>query len=200
MQRVEPDQLSFYDFDTQAELNAFILGVDEAYGFEDYKQLDSLEDALAYMQGPPDAEPVQPAEEEPVEPPEWAKHIEDLDSTDVRFDEPFDIPVGDDGLWSSDDCPSSFRATGLAINYCSDTYDHGELHVNFNPLLWDVRVHGLVYTDSTAEQGIRDMLQELGIDGEVAYSEQGMQGEDYISLDTNGEFLASYVEFLKKRK
>ena len=47
---------------------------------------------------------------------------------------------------------------------------------------------GLIYTDNNFIAGVREAFGTNDID----YSEQGMQGEDYVSFDVSGEFLNMY--------
>jgi len=189
-----------YSFDTIEELNAFLHGVDEAYGHDNYTQFDTAEEAEAFRVLVEHPEQASNGDRTPIEWPEWATFFNELESTHVDFDEPITIEVDGNGLWSAENCPDQFNVVSMSINYCSDEYNHGELQVVFDDKLWIVEEHGLIYTDDTAEEGIRSMLLDLGITGHVNYSEQGMQGQDYISLDVDADFLASYAEYLKKTK
>ena len=95
------------------------------------------------------------------------------------------------GLWS--DCATAVRTTSISLAYVDDDESFGELRVYFNPEDWDCDKQGLIYTDplfirelcAALEQG---GLSSIGID----YSEQGMQGDDYVSLDVGAEFISSW--------
>jgi hypothetical protein len=53
--------------------------------------------------------------------------------------------------------------------------------------------HGLIYSDRQFEAELGAFLATIGLDGEdVGYSEQGMQGDNYVSCDVGSKFLASW--------
>lgn len=65
---------------------------------------------------------------------------------------------------------------------------------------WNCKTHGLIYTDNTFEKEINRLFKEFNIPGEVSYTEQGMQGDNYVSMSTHGDakflwwFIANYGE------
>jgi hypothetical protein len=82
----------------------------------------------------------------------------------------------------------------------NDEEDFGELRVYFNPKTWNVREHGLIYTDKSFITGLRAALTDAGLNGkDVDYSEQGMQGNNYVSCDVGRDFLDSWKELLNSR-
>ena len=96
-----------------------------------------------------------------------------------------------DGYWS--DKSRAVRITNLKLGYVSDDEDFGELRVYFDTDTWDTNEHGLIYTDRQFERELATMLLTMGLAGrDVSYSEQGMQGDDYVSCDVGGKFLASW--------
>lgn len=97
-----------------------------------------------------------------------------------------------DGYWSN--VAKAVTIVDMQLGYVNDEGDFGELRVYFNSS-WNVNDHGLIYTDSQFEQELQDFLNEHGIDGsDVEYSEQGMQGDNYVSLDVGKKFLASWAK------
>jgi protein associated with RNAse G/E len=95
------------------------------------------------------------------------------------------------GYWS--DIAKSVTVTGIYVPYIAEDAEFGELCVYFNTKTWDVNEHGLIYTDRQFMKELRDMLAQMGLDAtDVEYSEQGMQGEDYVSLDVGVDFINSY--------
>lgn len=88
------------------------------------------------------------------------------------------------GLWSGKKSP--VEIVDITIGYLDDDQSWGEMRVYFNDT-WDVDKHGLIYTDDLFEYELRKLLQTVGFTKEEAkdvfYSEQGMQGVDYVSLD-----------------
>lgn len=96
-----------------------------------------------------------------------------------------------DGYWSSE--ARKVTITGLDLAYEDEDGDFGELRVHFTKRSWNVDKLGLIYTDSQFESELSAFLTSIGLDGsDVGYSEQGMQGDDYVSLDVGGEFIASW--------
>jgi hypothetical protein len=96
------------------------------------------------------------------------------------------------GLWSGED--RAVTVTDIKLGYVADELDFGELCVYFNKKTWDVRKHGLIYTDRQFLRELREFLDQHGLPGtDVDYSEQGMQGDNYVSLDIGEEFLAAWA-------
>jgi hypothetical protein len=98
------------------------------------------------------------------------------------------IETSGDGLWSnkkqSVDC-TSYEVHGKQGD------DFGELRVYFDTRTWNVNRDGLIYTDSSFLAGIREAFVH---GNDIHYSEQGMQGEDFVSFDVGAEFLMNYGE------
>ena len=95
------------------------------------------------------------------------------------------------GYWS--DVAKAVEIVDMQIGYCSDEKDFGELRVYFNKATWNIDVDGLIYTDKLFISNLREFANVQGLDGtDVDYSEQGMQGDDYVSLDVGGAFLQSW--------
>jgi len=96
------------------------------------------------------------------------------------------------GYWSR--AERSVHVTALSVPYINDHQDFGELRVYFDTLTWDTMQHGLIYTDDQFERELRSFLETQGLDAtDVSYSEQGMQGDNYVSLDVGGKFIAGWI-------
>lgn len=96
------------------------------------------------------------------------------------------------GFWSITGV-QAVRVTQLALN-AYDT-EYGELRVHFNTDDWRVDKLGLIYTDKRFMQELEALLTSLGYAGhDVSYSEQGMQGDNYVSCDAGEAFIASYMQ------
>ena len=97
-------------------------------------------------------------------------------------------------LWSNS--AQAVRITGLhlrASKYDGDMF--GELCVQFNTDDWRVDKLGLIYTDRLFEQELQDWLTDEGYAGDdVGYSEQGMQGDNYVSCDVGNAFISSFMQ------
>lgn len=101
----------------------------------------------------------------------------------------------------------------LDIGYSSLTYYpenpfYGELRAYFDNSgftlgSWNVPGHGLIYTDKQWLKEFKAGLRDLGLSikavQNVSYSEQGMQGDDYVSLDIGPTFYKSWLRLLSKQ-
>ena len=95
------------------------------------------------------------------------------------------------GYWSSTAC--AVRVTQLAL--VAFDVEFGELCVHFNTDDWRCDKLGLIYTDKLFKQELRTWLTSEGYAGDdVEYSEQGMQGDNYVSCDVGAAFIASYMQ------
>ena len=103
------------------------------------------------------------------------------------------LKTGGDGLWSGK--ATSVTVLGISLPYVGDNEDYGELCVHFDEDTWEVENDGLIYTDSLFIEELRDKLNEMGLAGADAdYSEQGMQGDDYVSLDVGKQFVDTWKQ------
>ena len=84
------------------------------------------------------------------------------------------------------------RLTKIVINIeltptDDEEYMFFDMNVFFTKNSWDISKDGLIYTDKGFIQEFRDILISLGFDPEasvdVRYSEQGMQGENWVNFD-----------------
>ena len=97
------------------------------------------------------------------------------------------------GYWSNE--ARAVNTTHIQLAYENDDSDFGELRVYFDTNTWDVDLHGLIYTDKGFIKDLRKALAEHDLAGfDVEYSEQGMQGDNYVSLDVGEAFIRSYYE------
>ena len=97
-----------------------------------------------------------------------------------------------DGYWSN--VSKAVEVVDMRVPYINDEGDFGELRVYFNTATWDVDTMGLIYTDSDFLFELRMFLDQHGLEGsDVDYSEQGMQGNNYVSLDVGKPFLTAWA-------
>lgn len=95
------------------------------------------------------------------------------------------------GYWS--DVAKDVKIVGYELVYVNDEQDFGELRVYFDTKTWDCNEHGLIYTDERFARNINYLFDRLNMDGsDISYSEQGMQGNDYVSFDVGEKFIKSY--------
>jgi hypothetical protein len=93
-----------------------------------------------------------------------------------------------------------------------DSHQYGEMRVFFETSLrrvngWQVPNYGFIYTDKLWLTMLRQYLQSKGFSEaaiqDVSYSEQGMQGRDYVSLDVGDSFLKELdplLNFVQKKE
>jgi len=97
------------------------------------------------------------------------------------------------GYWSNK--AKAVEITGLQLNYVNDEGLFGELCVHFNTNTWDVNTDGLIYTDKQFMRELKELLTVQGYDAsDVSYSEQGMQGDTYVSCDVGECFINSFMQ------
>ena len=98
-----------------------------------------------------------------------------------------------DGYWSHQP-GRSIDITDLSVNVSDHTF--GELCAKFNPINWDVKQDGLIYTDKGWLRSFKHALTELGFSDDAAnsigYSEQGMQTDSYVSMDVGASFIVEW--------
>jgi len=101
------------------------------------------------------------------------------------------------GYWSN--TAKAVDITALDLLYITNERDFGELCIHFATdelgcNCWDTATNGLIYTDKLFMQELRAYLQTIGFSeaeaNDVNYSEQGMQGEHYVSCDVGAVFIA----------
>ena len=97
------------------------------------------------------------------------------------------------GYWSNK--RKAVEITGLQLSYTNDELDFGELRVSFNTNTWDTHKDGLIYTDKQFMRELKELLTAKGFDAsDVSYSEQGMQGDTYVSCDVGQCFINTFMQ------
>lgn len=105
------------------------------------------------------------------------------------------ISTDGSGYWS--DVTKEVFVTKMGIAYLNDENDFGELRVYFDTNSWNVNQDGLIYTDKLFLETLKAYMLDMGYDGsDVSYSEQGMQGDNYVSLDVGPKFIGSFMNFV----
>ena len=103
------------------------------------------------------------------------------------------LHTGGGGYWSN--TKTAVEITGLQLAYTNDELDFGELRVCFNTAHWDVNKLGLIYTDKQFMKELKKLLTANGFDAsDVSYSEQGMQGDAYVSCDVGKQFINTFMQ------
>lgn len=102
------------------------------------------------------------------------------------------IPTNGQGLWS--DVTKIVKTTNVELAYLNEENDFGELRVYFDTDTWDTNNDGLIYTDPLFLDELKLLLISEGFDcTDISYSEQGMQGDNYVSFDVGYNFLKSWL-------
>lgn len=101
------------------------------------------------------------------------------------------------GLWSNEKKAVAIKELGLTNLFIDATAFCVELRAFFKAKDWDVNHHGLIYTDKGWMQDFKKELRKIGFSPkaikEVGYSEQGMQGDEYVSMDAGKNFLEEFI-------
>ena len=110
------------------------------------------------------------------------------------FDRPVNFITKTDGkgLWS--ETVKTVGINRVKLAYVNEEGDFGELRAYFNPKEWDTDNDGLIYTDMmwkhsflTCMENVMGFSPDAILD--VSYSEMGMQGENYVSMDVGPQFI-----------
>ena len=96
------------------------------------------------------------------------------------------------GCWTN--TAKEVEITKIELQYCTAKRDFGELCVFFTADSWNIEKFGLIYSDQLFIQELVAYLQKIGFSeseaSDVHYSEQGMQGDNYVSCDVGAAFIA----------
>jgi hypothetical protein len=94
------------------------------------------------------------------------------------------LNVGGDGLWSNtkQKLQVVLRASYIEEPDDEESWNKTDLFAFFSIADWNIREEGLVYTDKTFVAELNKALEDRGYP-KAYYSEQGMQGFDYIHFD-----------------
>ena len=102
------------------------------------------------------------------------------------------LNTGGGGYWSN--TKTAVEVTRLQLAYTNDELDFGELRVYFNTKTWAWQ-DGLIYTDKQFMRELKELLTAKGFDAsDVSYSEQGMQGDTYVSCDVGERFINTFMQ------
>lgn len=111
----------------------------------------------------------------------------------IELSKPVVLNTMGDGLWSRK--PAAVKVNKLHLAYLADDGKFGELRVYFDTKTWNVEKDGLIYTDRQFERELQAFLTTINLKGnDVGYSEQGMQGDDYVSCDVGKPFIDSWMK------
>ena len=97
------------------------------------------------------------------------------------------------GYWTT--VAKAVQITALELGFTNDECSFGELRVHFNTDSWRPDFDGLIYTDGLFKKELQEFLNAQGLCGkDCSYSEQGLQGDNYVSCDIGEEFIKGWYE------
>ena len=108
----------------------------------------------------------------------------------------FTLHTNGRGYWSR--TAKAVDVEALDLQYITNDKDFGELCIHFatdelGANCWDTATDGLIYTDELFMRELHAYLQTVGFTeaeaNDVSYSEQGMQGDSYVSCDVGAVFI-----------
>ena len=112
----------------------------------------------------------------------------------MKFDRTVNFVTRTDGqgYWSTV-ARKSIRINRVTVEDNSGNGEYGELRAYFDTKDWDINVDGLIYSDSTWKRSFISCMATLGFSvqalANISYTEQGMQGDNYVSMDVGQDFL-----------
>lgn len=120
---------------------------------------------------------------------------EDWDAQDNDTRDPIvTLHTAGTGYWSRSE--KAVGVTEFVLDYEDEEHTLGELCVHFNTTTWRPDQDGLIYTDPLFLRELREYFVARGFTKEEAadvyYSEQGMQGDNYVSCDVGKTFLTAW--------
>ena len=99
--------------------------------------------------------------------------------------------TGGNGHWSR--AIKAVTILEVLLERVNDEGNSGELCARFDTKTWNCDQDGLIYTDSVWINEFRALMRSLGFTrgavNDISYSEQGMQGYNYVSMDVGPDFL-----------
>ena len=99
--------------------------------------------------------------------------------------------TGGVGYWSN--VSTCIRINRVRLASYNDELMFGELRAYFDVKDWDVENYGLIYTDSIWKRSFISCMATLGFSdralADISYSEQGMQGDNFVSMDVGADFI-----------
>ena len=95
------------------------------------------------------------------------------------------------GLWTQFE--KAITVLRVELAYTNEDGDFGELRAYFDTKSWDIYAQGVIYTDPRWIDEFRGLMRSLGFTRQacedITYSEQGMQGYNFVSMDVGEDFM-----------
>lgn len=94
-------------------------------------------------------------------------------------------------------------AVKIAVDICEPD-EHGftyeKTYAYFDPNRYDIEKYGYIYTDEQFIEEVNKLIKVLGFKGKLGYTEMGMQGDDFVSLEGNNEYIEGMLEYVRSKK
>jgi hypothetical protein len=105
-----------------------------------------------------------------------------------------EFETGGNGLWSIMAKPVTIKGMTIPKVRVDANGKYAELRIYFDTQTWDTAKDGLIYTDKKFLAEAKEYLTRAGYDvSDLTYSEQGKQGDDFVSFDVGDNFIASWT-------
>lgn len=138
--------------------------------------------------------------------PAKAKKRKSIKTYSANLDKPIVACTNGSGLWSSAERNVRIKKIdfGGIVYFPEDHSLTAYLRAHFQKKDWDVEKHGLIYTDRRWEKQFASQFvklkefNKLVASRNVGYTEQGMQGDNYVSLALRIEGLKNVQKFFDR--
>ena len=112
----------------------------------------------------------------------------------MKFDRQVNFITKTDGKGYWSETKKTVKINRVVLASISDDSSYGELRAYFDPKDWNVDRDGLIYSDIFWKHTFLTCMEKtFGFSPDaildVSYTEQGMQGVDYVSLDVGEQFI-----------
>lgn len=111
----------------------------------------------------------------------------------MKFKKQLILNTNGQGYWSDE--KRKIRCTALEIECMQELDDYFTYRLIFNEKDWNIHKHGLIYTDALFLKELKKELKDRNYNGsKLDYTEQGMQGKNYVSIQDDGTLFKSFMK------
>jgi len=113
--------------------------------------------------------------------------------SDMKFEQKVNWQTHTDGNGHWTDKKKVVTVLKVWLTDCNEEDNFGELRAYFDTETWNCGLDGLIYTDTQWLDEFRALMRSFGFSrnavNSISYSEQGMQGYNFVSMDVDEDFL-----------
>jgi hypothetical protein len=122
----------------------------------------------------------------------------------IKVKKPFVCKTHGNGYWSNEELKTTVKKINFEVAYFSEDSVTLYVEVFFSQREWNIETDGLIYTDTN---WIKDFsknfvklpeVKNLVKMKDIDYTEQGMQGDNYVSLSFSIKGEKNMKEFFKR--